>query len=97
MNRSPVIHVLYACTDYEGDTAVRAFADKTQADALLAKVEAHMAKKPTPPNAVLDTPENDAEFDRYWAAYERWSKRHPAGQQFATNDSFTVQPLPFTP
>lgn len=97
MPRKPVIHVVMACMHYEGDRPVHAFADPEAAEALKKRIDAHTATRPEPPSEILETPENDAEFDRWWKAHQRWCNRHPAGQSNALRDFFTVIKVPFTP
>lgn len=99
MSRTPVVHVLYACTTYEGSTAVRAFADRAAAHALLSACRAHEEKRPNAPDYSVTNPfpGQDEAFDRWDRAFKRWSAKHPAGKDFASFDSFSVQALPFTP
>lgn len=96
MSANPIFLVM-ACTDYEGDRPVRAFAFRAPAERFKARLDAHVLKPPTPPNEAVDTPENDAEFEAWDQTTKRWLKRHPAGGNFAYYDNFAVIELPYTP
>jgi len=97
MKRKPTIHLLMACTNYESDAPVRAFADATAAATFKDKVDKYHAKRPESPAECIDTPENDVAHEQWWNKLQSWSKRHPAGESNAFRDHFAVVELPYTP
>jgi hypothetical protein len=97
MSRKHTVHVVMACTTYEDNAMVRAFADASAAAAFKAKLDAHESKRPIPPETYSDTPEGNADYDAWDAKEKSWRKRHPAGQAFTTYQEFAVAELPYTP
>jgi hypothetical protein len=89
------IYLAMACTTYEGDRVIAAFAREQDAKALIDKCIAHQAKKPECPDVIEDTPENDALHEKWFAKHGRWKKRHPAGEFNADFDSYIVVKVPF--
>ncbi|RSZ35111.1 MULTISPECIES: hypothetical protein [unclassified Variovorax] len=91
------IHVVMACTDYEGDRPLRGFAEAGAAAAFKDKLETYSARRPPAPAECVDTPENDAEHEAWWKKLERWRERHPAGKDHSDHNHFEVIGLPYTP
>jgi hypothetical protein len=89
------IYVLCACYDYEGSAAITAFEDKGAADDLAAKCNEYRGTRPPQPQEMMDTHENDAEWQKWYALNEDWEQAHPAGAGYATADSFKVFTVPF--
>lgn len=78
--------------DYtEGTTVLKVFGSPASANKCALACEAHQAKKPTYPDFAVDTPENDAAFEKATAQTERWNKRHPGGPDAWYCDTFTVR------
>lgn len=93
-----LIYLVMADVSYEGSTPVRAFYDKQGAENFQQKCYAHRSKAPDKPNEPpCDTPENDALYERFFQKSQRWAKRHPAGEENALCDTFSVLTVPFNP
>ncbi|WP_454908419.1 hypothetical protein [Variovorax gossypii] len=97
MKRRPTVHIVMACTNYEGDRPVQAFANVEAAHLFKVALDAHVLKRPISPAQAVDTPENDAEFEAWDRKTKRWLKLHPAGADFAYYDDFAVIELPYAP
>jgi hypothetical protein len=86
------IYVVFRDIAYEGSDAVRAFESEASAAAFCNKCNTHEQAAPHPPAVIEDTPENDAEFDLFNAAYDAWREDHPA-RGFAGLGGFSVRSL----
>ncbi len=86
------IFLVLACVDYEGSSPVKAFRKKHAAEAF-----AHRCKEPRflelPPRVVIDAPENDREWELFFAAKREWEASHPAGAIHCHADNFVVSEL----
>ena len=78
---------------YEGSDPVKAFATKPQAEAFALRCRAYAMARPECPEIIADTPENDAEWKKYMKRQHRWQRRHPAGEDSATCNDFSVMPI----
>jgi hypothetical protein len=93
MSAKPVVHLVYACTMYEGDSVVAVYGTAASAEAFVAKCTAYNARKPAPPRGPIeDTPESNAAFDKWWSAHEKWVKRHPASPHWS-QDSYRIEKI----
>ena len=91
------VYLVLACYCYEGSDAVKAYADEAAAKAFASVCGVYHGTRsdiPSPP-PIEDTPENDAAHDKWYRKVQRWERKHPAGSQFASADSFIVKPVEF--
>lgn len=86
------VYLVMADYDYEGSTVVCAFAARADAALFVSRCNAHNDAKPSAPDTIEDTPENDAAFETHWAAYTKWESDHPAGNNSGA-DRFSVREL----
>lgn len=77
----------------ESQAALRAFSSARSLNACIDRCRAHEAKRPSYPDRVEDTPENDAAFDLADKKMERWRKRHPGGAGAWCYEDFGAQTL----
>lgn len=89
MAKKTMAYVVEACNDYAPGSVVRVFLDPDKAKEFVAQCRAYAQKRPQAPE-IADTPENDRLHEKWWAAYNRWMKRHPAGEYAATADGFDI-------
>ncbi|WP_342051262.1 hypothetical protein [Cupriavidus sp. OTU4054] len=91
--KSRKVHMVTADADYDGADVLRAFTTDAAAKAFAEKCRSYSDTRPTPPNVIEDSPENDRAWDEYNARQRRWEARHPAGEDYAHHDHFSVSPL----
>jgi hypothetical protein len=88
--KRPSGKVYIAVGTYDGGIyeVLRVFAKHADAEAYLLRCEAHHRRRPEPPAAIEDTPENDALHQAYFAKFTRWQDRHPGGKGAWVCDDF---------
>lgn len=85
------IYLVMADTSYEGSSPICAFDSENDAKEFQEKCYAYHEKLPDAPNEPMrDTPENDKLYEDFFARRQRWEKRHPAGEDNAHCDTFSV-------
>lgn len=94
MRRPAKVFAVSADTAYEGGTAIAVFDTQELGDAFAARCRDYDRRFPEAPREIADTPENDAVWNAWNAAVERWRAKHP-GKQTHTNDSYSVYPIPY--
>lgn len=77
----------------EGSEALRAFTTPKALNACVDRCRQHEARRPSYPDRVEDTSENDAAWDLADRKTERWRKRHPGGRGAWVFDDFVAQVL----
>lgn len=84
-----MVHVVVAVGDsYDGgDTPLWAFADPEKAGDSCSELHAYNTKRPD-----LDSSLEGDAWDKAWARFERWRKRHPAGE-YNTRGPYETRPL----
>ena len=77
------------CNNHHDTHFIKAFVDKTKADAYLAACKKHHKNKRYAP-AILEGPE----FEEYLDFHEDWIQTHPAGKDHVNKDGFTLFEVP---
>ena len=88
--KKPTAYVVEARYNYEPGYTVKVFLREEAALEFAAACGAYAKSRPECPADIEDSPENDAAFEKYWRASQRWSKRHPAGEHASNADEFAV-------
>lgn len=82
-----MIYLVLARSVYESDCVLRAYAEKSDADAFAERCQNHQNKKP-----ILTT---GKAADKVWLEnLSKWAKDHPAGDTSRRYTSFLVYPIP---
>lgn len=85
------VYIVAATYHYEGYTVMHAYTRREDAQAFADACTAYhnSEDKPQAPKTLEDTPENDAEHEKWWAELNAWEEKHPA-PEFTHCDGFTV-------
>lgn len=89
---SRIIHLVMAHFDYNSTRAVRSFRSKPAADTFALKCTEYDRTAPECP-PVEDTEANDLLWKKWEAKRKAWEKRHPAGTDNWSADSYHVTPI----
>lgn len=84
------VYLVMAETCYEGSTPVAAYAAEADAVNFAEVCNAYACTRPKPPEAVEDTPWNDAQWVAFDRATKSWQLNHPAGAEYSSHDFFSV-------
>ncbi len=93
----PKIWLVWASNYGDDGSLLRAFFTEGAAQDFCDKCLAYDRTRPEPPRDIEDSPENDAEHNRWWKRLQRWQKRHPGGPDAWTHNTFTVQSFRLDP
>lgn len=85
----PSVYVVVAGVEYEGSTPVRAFLSESQAKAFQGHCYAYLRNQP-----LYEDTGDDAVFEEACQRHSEWRKNHPAGQENASSDYFSVLEIP---
>lgn len=84
------VYLVMAETCYEGSTPVAAYAAEADAVKFAEVCSAYACTRPKPPEAIEDTPWNDAQWVAFDRATKFWQLNHPAGAEYSSRDFFSV-------